>query len=486
MSRSVRRAVKISPILLSLSSSDAASSCIIVRLARQWNASHDVLRVFPAEMLAACFTFLPFRGRIFASHVSSTWRNIALDHPAVWSDIELSDDFRDEPALLDMALSRSGSHAVELRYAADPDADGVVASCLTAHMHHFRVIHWDSRQQIIPFNLPAPLLEEVWAIHYDTEINEVLLDGRARQLRKLCLRSVRLPMTCPALSTIEHLSLHVTDSPDQYSRLGRLFHLCPSLQSLALGSLKLPHTRLLLSGPAPRSLKVLSLQSSAPDSDLVQRYSAWKSGCTLRDVSFTLDHVPEPNFDIAALISGAYHLEFTLDLQDSHSRIMASRNSRTGGLQVGSVRFVDEGRGQRAANLILRAREGLGQDLLFFGISAKALALFVENDVFYELTHIRFLTVVIAGTVAHGYDWEPLLHLAHVKATCPHLHTVFIPVEACEYDVPPGSDDARVLVATLVQSDTAGPLTINIKGFPAAAVRDVPLRDIPDLNIVFV
>ncbi|EJD40053.1 hypothetical protein AURDEDRAFT_170824 [Auricularia subglabra TFB-10046 SS5] len=390
-----------------------------------------------------------------------------------------------------MALSRTSQRALDVRLhpAPDTDTDDAVSSCLVDHIHHLRTISYYSRKQIIPFGLPAPLLEMISAAPHDSDVREDFLGGRVGRLRTLTLESTRLPETCPALVTVECLSLDIPASPEHAESFGRLFQLFPSLRSLSLSHLEPHHARILPSGPAPRTLERLYLRSSSSDYDLVRHYVDWQEGCILRDVSLEVDDVLGPNFDGASFISGAIKLTFKVGWRDSRFIFTASLPG-----SERRVEFDDDGDddnnnyGRCVADVILRARGGLCGSVRRLGIPAAALKTFLELGVLRELTQLARLELEIMGPPEREYEWEPLNRLAEVNATCPRLASVAIIVETWDSDdedVSPNTHDASAFLAKLAQLDPSTLPKIEIEGFSGSILQSVPMPDLSGLRIEF-
>ncbi|KZV81254.1 hypothetical protein EXIGLDRAFT_844757 [Exidia glandulosa HHB12029] len=240
----------------------------------EWNASFITQRL-PPEVLAICMQCLPFMDRIRVSHVSRDWRSVALAFPALWADIRLSTKYRAAPHLLRLALSRTGICPIDFTYSqVTPTIDNFgINDVLCEHMHHLRSIDWSGSIDMTCFSRPAPMLEVIRCTTVQgPSVHGDFLGGVVGRLRSMDVRCLYLAdEPCPALSTVQHLECslpwNVTVGENG------LFSRAPALEFLALRNVR--ELNSLPSGPAPPSLKHVSIETTNDDFDFDAVLEEW-------------------------------------------------------------------------------------------------------------------------------------------------------------------------------------------------------------------
>ncbi|EJD50862.1 hypothetical protein AURDEDRAFT_160003 [Auricularia subglabra TFB-10046 SS5] len=463
------------------------TSCILRDLAVQWSAQNNILKRLPDEVLALCFTFLPFRARIAASHVSRHWRTTALATPAIWADLDISGFKKYWRELIRMALPRTGCCAVDLRGSIlfEPDSEGIVHQCLLEHLHHIRGIHSTLPKDSFPLTSPAPLLETLDGFVYHLDIPRDFLGGAPQRLRSLCASYVSLPEICPALSTVVRLTLEGPLTLAQAVRFGQLFNLFPALEYLYLHELEQEFSHLLPAGPPPRSLQKLELITSDEQYDLTPHYVDWRTD-TLLDVSLEQETADLPH--IEDLLKGATSLDIQVHYGLGRTRIAAAGPGRE---RIRSVTFVDDDEDASCVpDIILRVQEAELSRVHSVQIPISALNKFLR--VFAGLPKLRELDIFFKtfpepwNPVRPRLPWAALADLSRVKELCPLLEEIDIEAVCWNSDGPLTSDDAReMLVRLLTLGERVLSCTICIKGFPEEIMRGVDVSQVDEYDIYF-
>ncbi|EJD39780.1 hypothetical protein AURDEDRAFT_128112 [Auricularia subglabra TFB-10046 SS5] len=479
-------AAQITRILAALTQ-DTAS--VLRDLVLQWSADNNTLRSLPDELLAQCFTFLPFNGRIVASHVSRHWRAIALSTPAVWADL----DVRDSPKgtrhkLFRMALSRTGNHPVDLTGSVrtERDLEGTVRQCLEEHLHHVRHIYWNLPVDSLPLTSRAPLLETIHRIRYQLAIPTDFLGGSPQRLHTIYISRVLLPETCPALSTVTKLRLHGPTTLEEARTFGGLFGLFPSLQSLCMGSLLKRYSDFLPITSPPASLRMLELSTLDKQYDLIPRYVNWRTDALL--VVKLEQRTADPS-NIAHLIASSPVLDIEAYHAVGTARIVAHG---PGTNRTRSVTFIDEDDNTvpDVAKLLLASRADL-RDVRRLQLPISILASFVP--VFPSLSGLQHLDIGFQFS-SQQFSWgrreipatqtpplDALNDLIRVKELCPGLEQ--IDLQVVWEDVPSSLRGARELVDRLTILGQTGQSGVYIKGIPEDVIRNVDVSYIAPSDI---
>lgn len=257
-----------------------------------------------AEMLAACFAFLDMIDLISASHVCHFWRSVSLAFPALWAHISVDSRLAHPANIIHMAMSRAGCLAVDFEdlYYSDEIPDGL-ADAVTRYMDRLNTLKWAHDPSALDLTRPGPLLRE-FACKWLCVIPEEFLGGVAGNLRTLRIGSAIFPEKCPALDTVTYLDMAFPwcMKPDEITSFSRIFHLLPRLEVMHLRNLEGSPGSTLPLGPAPRTLREVSLQGWA--CDLFALYTAWALE-SVATVQLTKD-IEE--LDVGPFISGAVEI----------------------------------------------------------------------------------------------------------------------------------------------------------------------------------
>ncbi|KAJ6596249.1 hypothetical protein DFH09DRAFT_1024107 [Mycena vulgaris] len=149
----------------------------------------DSLREIFLSVARSTISELPQSGhpdvRLTISHVCSGWRSVALDMPELWSNVRVRLRLT-LPKLLDIWLSRSGTHPLSLNIE-NAHASSVVPF-LTQYSHRTRSLSLD---RLSPFMSPLRSMDKLETLYIDNSFYRVMapltvLFGAA------CLRSVTL------------------------------------------------------------------------------------------------------------------------------------------------------------------------------------------------------------------------------------------------------------------------------------------------------
>ncbi|EJD39771.1 hypothetical protein AURDEDRAFT_128106 [Auricularia subglabra TFB-10046 SS5] len=451
---------------------------ILSELTEAWSASNDLIWSIPDEILALSFTFLPFSDRISASHVSQRWRRIALAHPAIWAHLHFIGVTPPKKLkLIRMALSRSGCHPVDLDLIIHTDRSGILEECLRHHMHHIRTVDGDLPRGSFPLSLCAPSLETLTGLDYHVDLPNDFLGGKCGRLCTLRSRSISLPTTCPALSTVQSLILDGPVNPESAQTFRRLFCLFPNLRSLCLDDLQHDFVNFLPQGPAPASLASLTLESFNPNYDVTPHYNAWRTD-NLRDVS--LRHDPHVAAHLDQLFSGAIRLTVAIDsFLDSIDVVADCPGGRTH-----SISFSDAEEVALTARLVLSVASAL-QHVRALEVPLPALKAFMGVCVALPaLTHLTIPVVAeeqlpASDDAAHVIPWHLLRTLDALAQCRPSMDTITLAVECYGLRCPLTAKDARGLLAQLSALDGLELPDIEVQGFPQELICDV---DIPDFD----
>ncbi|EJD37831.1 hypothetical protein AURDEDRAFT_173107 [Auricularia subglabra TFB-10046 SS5] len=444
-----------------------ATRDIVQDLMRDWSAAHEDLYRIPTEILAACFAFLPLRDRITASHVSRQWRAVALAYPAVWSHIHLPSGLRDAPAVLAMALSRTGCHPVDLSGVA-PEVDSVGGlRCLREHMHHIRSIHWPTCN-VVPFRHPAPMLHLLVGLPHAVFVSPNLLGCEVGKLKTLYLDSPYISTYCPALSTVTTLGICCSKVPRYAESLRALFDLCPRLESLRLSDLQQDLAHFLPAGPAPQSLRCLELHTPEAFYDLTQHYLDWKTD-TLTEVALELGG-GTPRFD--RLIHNPTKLRVARGSVFERTAVVASAPGARASVDYGDLGDY----ASHVSSVLLLARERL-RGVRSLELPASALPRFAE--VLAALPQLDRLVLAVGSenvsVPSRRFAWDALGALSGLQALCPSLKSLDINVGCWDDSRPPSREDARDLVSQLETVEWWGPLDVNIFGFSEGDLLELKL-----------
>ncbi|EJD49255.1 hypothetical protein AURDEDRAFT_161753 [Auricularia subglabra TFB-10046 SS5] len=213
---------------------------------RDWNRSHDRLRVLPVELQAICWSYLRQAEKVQLARVCSSWRDISRNTPSLWDTLKIRRTTEELPALfsrsaqLPLVISIPDKRFRDLAYVDD---------CLRTHFHRLRELRISSSEFHDRefegctglFQYPAPALEHLSLGLLESGVSVIgpdLFDGYAPNLRSLALQEVPFPASCPAFRGITRLVVsgggtiyHTEDRG-----LEHIFNVAPDLEVLELGS----------------------------------------------------------------------------------------------------------------------------------------------------------------------------------------------------------------------------------------------------------
>ncbi|EJD40061.1 hypothetical protein AURDEDRAFT_170832 [Auricularia subglabra TFB-10046 SS5] len=459
-----------------------ASVLFLSDLVQEWVRAHDLLCRLPNELVALCFTHLPLRDRIAVSHVSRHWRAVSLSTPAIWAHINLSEGFRNVPAILSLALSRTGRRPVDIYFCPPPDILDIVSGALADHMCHIRTLLCSFDGNPVPLSLPAPLLRTLMGIRTHVVIPSDFLGGAPANLRTLSLGSVTLPPVCPALSTVTSLTLMSPPTDEEAAPFSRLFLLCPALESLSLNLLQHRFSHHLPGAPAPRTLRKIRLDTIDKLYDLTRHYLDWRSE-TLLNVEIE-QRVPSPQ-SLPTLFSGAVALTighaYSLDRTYFIARHPKWRRM---------IHFdMDDDNATASAEMVMAAKSSL---LRVGRMEVPLPYLDVFVPVLAALPKLKKLTVLTetdtdihVGASPHVFDWAALEPIVRVSQLCAKLEVIVVEVACWAEHCPPREQDARDLLAALAGMYPSPLPRVRVKGFSEDALREVEIPHFEGFEVEF-
>ncbi|EJD39779.1 hypothetical protein AURDEDRAFT_116062 [Auricularia subglabra TFB-10046 SS5] len=434
----------------------------------------------PSEVLAAWFAYLPLNYLIDASHVCQSWRAAVLSTPALWS--QLAPRTHCPPEVLRMALSRAGARPLDLKLVTrGPSISEGLYSAIAPYSRQIRYIAWHCDQTTGLWEFPAPIME-CFCSSSTQIITERFLGGCAGRLRYLYLQCTQLPEECPAISTVTDLNVVLTpfDADESPSNLGGLWDLFPRLEWLQILGVIRQTAHLLPVGPAPSSLRELSVECESTDYDLMPHYLAWDNG-NLGHVMLRQYSETRPNLERMA--RGTVRLAVKHASDTSKTRLMFEHPAGiTRSICISGIGIAN------AAALLAAVQSSLStvRTAMVSHIALEPLA-----GVLAALPDLEHLFVHIVPKTAdgptypnqdqHSFVWTPLASLAHLALARTTRITLHVWCGDCHWPCRANADDARALLAQLRALSAALP-PIEIQGFPLDAVAAV---DLTGLNVRF-
>ncbi|EJD38526.1 hypothetical protein AURDEDRAFT_146798 [Auricularia subglabra TFB-10046 SS5] len=228
----------------------------------------------PPEVLGQCFTWLPFRDRIGASHVSKYWRLAAVSLADLWSSLPLNHRPENRDTFSSV-LSRAGTLTLDISWNFSGPGAGEV-DILEALMPRIRSLHliraqsndWRNSGDVLPEMLPActaPALTSlrVMSGRFFRVPAEWGGDG-APLLSEMHLLGFVIAPDCAPLRSLRTFSGRFLDGRLNvpYTDARMLFRLCPRLVDVTLFGIRPEDASWLPIGPTPTALSRLSLQSA--------------------------------------------------------------------------------------------------------------------------------------------------------------------------------------------------------------------------------
>ncbi|EJD36754.1 hypothetical protein AURDEDRAFT_174200 [Auricularia subglabra TFB-10046 SS5] len=290
------------------------------------NASNAFQR-FPPEILALCFTFLPLRCRVIASHVSRVWRAIALDTPSVWATINHPNrDRAPSAAIMRMALSRSATLPIHFAYFDTVRED--VANVLQSSMHRIEYLALILCNSTSFIRCPAPLLRCLYLMS-GIKVTADFLGNSVGRLTELHTTTLRVLAPCLSLSTL----ITLTAVRCEEGALRLLFASCPCLKVLSITDLVHSSVGAALLYTPPPPLTDLILKSNDSQCDIVSIYAVCRAATHLDHadlaISVGLGRPPRSRkVDIAPVLYGAEHIRVDVSFHEDRI-VVAARSSST-------------------------------------------------------------------------------------------------------------------------------------------------------------
>ncbi|EJD42870.1 hypothetical protein AURDEDRAFT_126224 [Auricularia subglabra TFB-10046 SS5] len=390
------------------------------------------------------------------------------------------DATEDKESLLEMALGRSAQHPVVIRNCPEPTRPASVVQILTAHMSHIQ--HLELPRRVSPAALihHAPHLRYL-KIQTNCRIRPDFLGGCVGQLTTLSLRSVIFSAEiCPALSTVTDLSLHPPYDPDHDHTYRPLFRLFPALQALSLQELEFQDTGIVPDGPAPASLRRLSLKTSQTQFDVCECYANWES------VTPNLSHVvitqySPPEGHLRHIVSGAVELNIRRKRSHVHWRMdIVAVGPRERRREVTFWSTSDDS--ALVAQTLVDVRSAL-EDVTSFDVSANSLTAFLYAIA--ALPKLAHLTVTYPSDNSELGEHNPLSSFAHVPEHCPRLQSIVVNVVSSEEKCPPSADDASALLSQLESISNVQLPALVVKGFPSDITSGIHVPHFDGFHVAF-
>ncbi|EJD51473.1 hypothetical protein AURDEDRAFT_181810 [Auricularia subglabra TFB-10046 SS5] len=498
---------------LSLSKADAAAfmngllkqiRVIIADEVAEWNRFNSV-QPFPPEILAVCFAFLPLRDRVMVSHVSRAWRSLALSTPSLWTDIRRT-PFCASPsaALVKLALSRSGNLPVDV-FVPRLQYDRALELVLGSTFHRIRSLKLTSAYSASFLRHPAPVLEK-WRCFFVVDIPEDLFGGRPGRLTVFRAFGLRVPSTCPALSTLTHVKV----SSAAVAELVRLFTLCPSLKSVTVPGLSGDAPQSLFR--VPQSLEYLEL-GGTEDDDSVGSQSApvaiYQACSTPRLRVIKLDVLSRPEGEnLAPVLDGAVDLDVRVNFGDDEivltTRFSGGRQIRTALWYMITHHYQKSEPGRFPP--IFKQTAACFADLQAVTLPITLLAPFTADaPPIPSLQELRLMIVEdmvleFRSTNHSGFPWHLLRGLASVHVPHVILQVARFALESvhngddesdaeedewqgagCAADPDPFTvqDGNAMLDGIMAANIPAGQLNITVRGFTRAIAEQLDPHDLP-------
>ncbi|EJD39737.1 hypothetical protein AURDEDRAFT_187247 [Auricularia subglabra TFB-10046 SS5] len=449
-----------------------------------FNEQSPMARI-PPEVLAACFAHLRlFIWLIRATHVCRSWRAAALSDPALWYHIRTWSP-ANRPELIRMALSRAGALPVYLKIdsRAPVDPEGVYTA-IAPFSRQIRYLAWHCDQPTSSWEFPAPMME-YFCSGTTLTLTPGFFGGLAGRLRAMYLQCVHLPAECSALATVTDLSVVLTprEEAESPSTLGTLFDVFPRLEWFQILGMTSLASHMLPAGPAPPSLRELTLQSRSWDYDLTPHYLAWEHG-GLQHVSLSQYPGALPNLEHMA--RGAATLAVQHASDKWATRLMfAPSDAVSHTMSISSVGIAN------AAALLAAVQGSLALSVRTAKVSHVALQpLEVVLTALPNLEHLFVHVVpktadgaVYPNPEPHAFVWTPLACLAQLARATRRLRAITLHVWCGDCRTPSyaNANDARGLLSQLRALPDGLP-PIEIQGFPVGEIAAV---DLTGLNVRF-
>ncbi|KDQ18396.1 hypothetical protein BOTBODRAFT_511425 [Botryobasidium botryosum FD-172 SS1] len=183
------------------------------------------------------------------SLVSRHWRDVALNTPRLWSQIDSS--FHNYSIqFVDLVLTRSNPRPLDIEIgdctckSETGDRESCVLSKpLTTQAHRWRTVAMINAPEVEMFTaFPAPLLEKFdykLTRHFPRTLPANIFAGHTPRLREIHLKRVDLPLTSPIYIGLTSLHLAEFRSHSSVQQLLAIIRSCPLLEQLVLDDVRL-------------------------------------------------------------------------------------------------------------------------------------------------------------------------------------------------------------------------------------------------------
>ncbi|EJD40400.1 hypothetical protein AURDEDRAFT_170581 [Auricularia subglabra TFB-10046 SS5] len=347
----------------------------------------------------------------------------------------------------------------------------------------FHSINWSCNPSTVDISRPAPLLREFYCSEWMCILPRDFLGGAVGALRTLHLHDSVFPESCPALETVTDLEASYPEFSEEDRRFYRIFDLCPRLEVLRLRDLEGDPGDELPTGPAPRTLRKVVLESIWQSCNVVQLYTLWGLE-SVPDVRLRMQF--GVSFRIAPFIDGAIEILVRFDdSQDMHLR------ARLSGARKRVLKC------ERPANVYTEEIANFLVEMLRHGAALSHMkSLRVPLSVLgsalsgaYHWPRITHLTVNVcaADVLVHSYHMAngyPQLRWTPLECLCsaPSLESLALHVYA---DGMLTFVDARNLRGYLSTLSGCIPSDVQVHGFPEAVAREMMAHDGDGPRIAF-
>ncbi|EJD36185.1 hypothetical protein AURDEDRAFT_174716 [Auricularia subglabra TFB-10046 SS5] len=254
-------------------SSAESTSCVIDQVysvvhravadfASAWNASAPVvLPALPSELWVSCLSWLSFRDRLVASHVSRRWRRFMLAAPSLWDTIDTTNlKTTYFPDLFHGIMDRSGDVPLDARLTlrtydrVDIDATLALLNQASARLRSLTLSLSRYFDSDVFGSLQFPILEY---LNIDATLTVVALNFPSRgstvmpRLKHLVVNKVYLPEPVEPMLGLEIFEGHCYSDSDTRN----LFLRFPCLAAVTLHNLR----SVIPPGLPPSTLKAVTL-----------------------------------------------------------------------------------------------------------------------------------------------------------------------------------------------------------------------------------
>ncbi|EJD34537.1 hypothetical protein AURDEDRAFT_131109 [Auricularia subglabra TFB-10046 SS5] len=405
----------------------------------------------PLEIMAHCIALLSFEDRITSSHVSRTWRSIAVATPSIWTDIDLSSRQESAELMLGKALDRSANLPVDIRM--QTMHPGVMRGCtfenqLNGHWHRIRSFLFlypalSNRHELQPvapvFTEPAPMLELFKHAGYQLHTN--LFGGHSERLRRLHLGHTFFPPSCPGVSGVTELAFQVPqykwdNRHDSVQSLPRLFTTFPHLCSIVIRGLQPWAIRALSALVPPRSLREVELRTTHRRCDLLGLYQTWNT----ERLEIAQLHMCTPLMnDLTAIVSHGPNLTVELFMETNIARIRSvDSQGRARSLTLHSRPCMDIPVASGIDNVLNRLAS-------LTSLAISAAVLFILDPERLCFPQLKCLTLLF-DQERTGWPWRYLEHEADFIRSL-GIGSLILTMRCSDRNQPPTVEDVRILFA---------------------------------------